>query len=90
MSNGTTNVDQANFHVMSTNRQNNEFEVVMSGKFPDNIDPKALGYIFDRDGAINVKKENNGVKEKIALIRKGLLKEDNKDNREDVSDGITH
>ena len=57
MSNGTTNVDQANFHVMSVEPNEKEMKPVDSKAFPYNLDPKKLKEAFDRDGSLSIKLE---------------------------------
>jgi len=72
MSNGTTNVDQANFHMMSANRGKDGFEVVVGAEFPSNIDPEALREEFDREGAVSIKLNGKWPKEKETAEEKGF------------------
>lgn len=74
MSKGTTNVDQANFHVLSANPQKDGFEVEVAGKFPSNIDPEALREEFDKEGAISI-----ALSGKAKSGNKGAKKQDDKD-----------
>lgn len=62
MSKKTTNVDQANFNVLSANPQKKGFKVVIAKKFPSNIDPEALKEKFNREGAVDIKLINDFLK----------------------------
>lgn len=102
MNNGTTNVDQANFHVMSVDPQKEEIKTIDSGAFPYNIDPEKLRKAFDRDGSLSIKLEGksknklelpNEYKVKGKKVKKGTgelaktVQEDTGKGKEEVAEG---
>ena len=67
MSNGTTNVDQANFYGISMESDERGFNEQDMGKYPTNIDPKAVSEELARNGEFVIATKAIGPKEIAAI-----------------------
>ena len=70
MTNGTTNVDQANFYGISMGRDERGFNEQDMGKYPTNIDPIAINDELARNGEFVIETKEIGPKERAAIKAK--------------------
>ena len=86
MSNGTTNVDQADFYGISMEPDERGFNEQDKGKYPTNIDPKAVREELAKNGEFVIETKTNGPKE-IAAIK---AKRNAAKKAAEKAEGMTH